>query len=79
MLRTANGRKLVAQMPRDRVVSESDGPFAKVGGEALLPWQALAVSEPLGVVWEEAQVIVTEQLRENGKHLIARMQMDRAG
>ena len=79
MLRTANGRKLVAQMPRDRVVPESDGPFAKVGGEALLPWQALAVSEPLGVVWEEAQVIVTEQLRENGKHLIARMQMDRAG
>lgn len=30
MMDTANGRKLAALMARDRIVSESDGSFAKV-------------------------------------------------
>lgn len=79
MLQSANGRKLVAQMPRDRVVPESDGPFAKVGGEVLLPWQALEVSEPLGIVWGTTQADATEQLRENGTNLIARMRHHPSG
>ena len=32
MMETANGRKLAVLMPRDRIVSESDGSFAKVQG-----------------------------------------------
>ena len=49
MLESANGRKLAAAMPRDRVVPESDGPFAKVRGAPLMPWDANTVTHVLGV------------------------------
>jgi len=41
MLATAGGQRLVAMMPGDRVVPESDGPFANVAGRPVMPWEPL--------------------------------------
>lgn len=78
MLQSANGRRLAANMPRNRVVPESDGPFARVAGEALMPWQAAQVSKQLGEVWGASQADVVELLRENGTRLIALMRTSQA-
>ena len=38
MLAGEKGRTLAAQLPRDRVLTESDGPFARIGDRAAKPW-----------------------------------------
>lgn len=51
MFESAHGRSLAAKMPRDRVVPESDGPFAKVAGNTVMPWSAVDMAERLSAVW----------------------------
>lgn len=69
MLSSANGRKLAALVPRDRVVPESDGPFAKVRGASVMPWEANTVSIKLAEVWGVPPEHVAQTLRANGVHL----------
>lgn len=73
MLQSANGRKLVAQMPHDRVVPESDGPFAKAGGNPVMPWEAMDVAAGVAAAWRTSGPAAQETLRENGCRLIAMM------
>lgn len=40
MLVTKRGRELVSMIPIDRILTETDGPFGKYNGKALLPWDA---------------------------------------
>lgn len=70
MMESDNGRKLVRLMPRDRVVSESDGPFAKVHGLHVMPWEANSVTSKLADTWGLATNDVTYLLRSNGLRLI---------
>ena len=51
MFESAHGRTLAAKMPRDRVVPESDGPFAKIAGNTVMPWCAVDTAERLGAIW----------------------------
>lgn len=69
MLASANGRKLAGLMPRDRVVSESDGPFAKVGGASVMPWDAATVAIKLAEIWGVQRDEVLQSLRLNGLRL----------
>ena len=69
MLTSANGRKLAGQMPRDRVVSESDGPFAKVRGASVMPWEAATVAVELAEIWGLQVDAVGQLLRANGLRL----------
>lgn len=75
MLQSANGRKLASEMPRDRVVPESDGPFAKVGGAALMPWEASSVSIGLSSLWQVSTEAAGDTLRANGLSLLERMRV----
>jgi len=51
MLVDARGRDLVARMPRDRVVSETDGPYADVRGRPLMPWHVESVPKDCARLW----------------------------
>lgn len=70
MMGSVNGRKLAALMPRDRVVSESDGPFAKVRGVHVMPWEANTVAIKLAETWCVSQEDAAIALRSNGLRLI---------
>lgn len=48
MLRSRNGRELAALMPLDRLLTETDAPFARDGDEPLMPWQAYGCLDELG-------------------------------
>ena len=39
MLNGERGKGLAARMPRERILTESDGPFAQIDGRAVLPWE----------------------------------------
>lgn len=69
MLHSANGRKLAELMPRDRVVSESDGPFAKVRGVSVMPWEAATVAVKLAEIWAIQPEQAAQTLRSNGLRL----------
>lgn len=69
MLTSANGRKLAGLMPRDRVVPESDGPFAKVRGASVMPWEAITVAVRLADIWGVHREEALQSLRSNGLRL----------
>lgn len=71
MLATKKGRSLVSKMPRDRVLTETDGPFAQVTGAALMPWDVHDAEKLLGEIWEIPLTETQSMLRANLKRLIS--------
>lgn len=51
MLAGAKGRGLVESMPRERVLLETDGPFAQLQRTALLPWNVALACQALSKIW----------------------------
>lgn len=51
MLRTKAGRRLLALLPRDRVLTETDGPFCRLGSRECRPADVLPVVKALGQLW----------------------------
>ncbi|WP_225767732.1 Qat anti-phage system TatD family nuclease QatD [Inquilinus sp. Marseille-Q2685] len=73
MLAGDKGRALAAKMPRDRVLTESDGPFAQVDGRAAWPWDADRAVEALAQIWSEPVDEVRRQLLNNFRRLIQKI------
>lgn len=65
MLRGEKGRELAAKMPRERVLTESDGPFAQIAGRSMWPWEAGEVIGDLGKIWGCPPADVERQLLAN--------------
>lgn len=65
MLKSERGRQLAGLMPRDRVLTESDGPFAQLDGSAVLPWHTEAAISELANIWGISQEDVANSLRNN--------------
>lgn len=72
MLVSTKGRDLAARMPRERVLTESDGPFAQVDRRAALPWDAELAEAMLSVAWDMSPTAVSDQLRSNLNRLLSR-------
>ena len=72
MLLGEKGRQLVRRMPRDRVLTESDGPFAQIDGRSAWPWDVARATESLAQLWSEPIDAVDRQLRTNLKRLSLR-------
>jgi len=53
MMRSKNGQRIVAALPPERVVTETDGPYAKLGGRAADPTDIPSVVTGLSRVWRE--------------------------
>ncbi|WP_233623982.1 Qat anti-phage system TatD family nuclease QatD [Burkholderia vietnamiensis] len=75
MFESANGRSLAASMPRERVVPESDGPFAKLAGETVMPWSLRVTAKYLAELWELSVAETEETLIANGNRLLTEMGM----
>ncbi len=65
MLASEKGRALAAKMPRDRVLTETDGPFAQLEGRAAFPWDAERAVALLADVWTEPVAAIREKLAAN--------------
>jgi TatD DNase family protein len=64
MLRSKNGQKIIAAIPRNRVLTETDGPFVTVKGVLAEPADVRIVEEQLALLWKvthsESRRIVAE-------------------
>lgn len=67
MLAGEKGRALAARMPRERVLTESDGPFAQINGAPLMPWDVQVALRQLSEIWSvppaDAQQTIDSNLR----------------
>ncbi len=73
MLNGEKGRAMAAMMPRDRILTESDGPFAQIDGRPLYPWDASAAETMLGSIWGLDAKDVESQLMENLRRLTTQL------
>ena len=71
MLANEKGLDLLSHMPLDRVLPETDGPFATVRGLTLKPWDAWSICSILSEVWAMPHEAVEEQLRDNLRRLLS--------
>lgn len=69
MLAGRKGRALAAEMPRDRVLTESDGPFAQIGEQPLMPWDVKIVERELALLWGMGELETELLLQDNLKQL----------
>jgi TatD DNase family protein len=71
MLSGAKGRALAAEMPKDRVLTETDGPFAQVDGHPAHPWDVGRAVETLSQLWTTPRHDTQDRLLANLKTLVA--------
>ena len=69
MLASENGRKLVGLMPKERILTESDGPFAQLAGKAIKPWEVANAIEALARIWSVPIDGASDQLEDNLQRL----------
>ncbi|MCJ2046368.1 TatD family hydrolase [Methylobacterium sp. J-078] len=72
MLTTPAGRRLAAAMPRNRVLTETDAPFAQISGQPLMPWDVAAAENALAELWQLPAMEAHRQLRDNLRSLATR-------
>lgn len=70
MLRTKRGRNLFINMPRDRIISETDGPFAMFNGKPLMPWNVNLVFSVISKLWGESEKAVQERILNNFRNIL---------
>lgn len=69
MLASEKGRAITAIMPPDRVLTESDGPFAQIDGRHLFPWDAATAETTLAGIWKLSAEDVRHQMIANLRQL----------
>lgn len=67
MLNGERGKERARLIPPGRILTESDGPFGRIGRKPLLPWQVSIAVGVLSEMWgrdtEETQAVLDENLR----------------
>jgi len=71
MLAGNKGTNLTASMPRDRILTESDGPFAQLDGRSAYPWDADRAVTALSHLWAESIPETQKRLLKNLGNLVS--------
>lgn len=61
MLKSTAGRRLIQEVPKDRILTETDGPFISVDGRPAVPWDVSETIRSLAFLWDTS-VWSAEQL-----------------
>lgn len=71
MLVAKKSRDLVNHMPRERILTETDGPFAQVDGRSAMPWDVQRAVVQLADYWNMPVEGVEQELGNNLRRLLA--------
>lgn len=70
MTLSRSGVKLIARLPSDRVLSESDGPYARIKGISCSPWDVRLVHGHLAELWGMTELEVAARVWANFRALV---------
>ncbi|GIO55926.1 MULTISPECIES: Qat anti-phage system TatD family nuclease QatD [Paenibacillus] len=65
MLQSSNGCKIIAKIPRNRVLTETDGPFVKIENKIVTSQDISLVQKYLSSLWSCSYEDVERQIKEN--------------
>ena len=65
MVSTTKSKNLIPLIPINRILPESDGPFAQINGKPIYPWEAMDIVPYLADIYSVSKERVTCQLIEN--------------
>ena len=69
MLRSKRASALIAKIPRNRILTETDGPFTRLGNRPQLPWDVEQALAGLASIWNRSVAETCRQLGDNLKAL----------
>lgn len=69
MVRSKRGRSLIEQMPKNRTLTETDGPFVQIQGRPSHPWDVQNVEAGLAAIWGLEPGNVRSCISDNLKNL----------
>jgi TatD DNase family protein len=69
MVRSERGRAVIEQIPQGRTLTESDGPFVKVGTKTVVPADIQLVEEGLAKLWGMSPSAVRSVIADNFRRL----------
>jgi len=75
MVKSQSGAKLISQIPPDRILTETDGPFVCFGRETAKPWHVVDVVTQLASIWQISPQKANERVAENFKTLLKAVPM----
>ncbi|MGO7955546.1 Qat anti-phage system TatD family nuclease QatD [Rhizobium leguminosarum] len=70
MLRSRKGRELTFAMPRDRLLTETDGPFGTKDDRPLMPWDAALALPIISEGWQCSADDAERQVRSTFRRLV---------
>jgi TatD DNase family protein len=70
MVRNEKNRAIVGRLPRERVLTESDGPFINIGSRTIVPGDVKVVEDALAEMWSTEPSAVRNSVAENFQRLI---------
>lgn len=73
MIRSENGKKIINQIPKHRLLTESDGPFVLIENEPIKPKDIILVQEHLSKLWNMSINKVDEQINNNFSLLLKKI------
>jgi len=71
MLSTKKGAELASLIPKNRLLTETDGPFGKYQHKSLLPWDVDIAVKQISNIWSVPESEVTHQLMSNFRTLVS--------
>ena len=70
MVKSKNGQRIIDQVPKNRVMTETDGPYLRIGSRNVTPSDVASVLEYLSRVWGSAFDEAESQVAENFRGLL---------
>jgi len=65
MVNSNNGKKIIERIPPERVLTETDGPFVKLGNRVVMPKDVSIVENYLSTSWSEDRNEVSKIIKNN--------------
>ena len=77
MLKSKKGRELTSAIPRNRLLTETDGPFGMDGDIPLMPWDAEMAVPVIADLWGYAPGEAGDLIQANFRHLLRSAELER--
>ena len=65
MCGSKKGQEIISNIPKDRILTESDGPYVKVGNREAKPFDMMLVVEHVAACWEVESSVAEKQIEAN--------------
>lgn len=71
MLNSKKGKEIIELIPKNRLLTETDAPFAKINGQSLFPWDVDKAISGISEIWGCDSETVEEKLEGNFRKILS--------